>query len=99
VAARTLESAALAAVGLGLAAGVLGSAGLGLVLVLVLGSAGLGSAALGLGSAALGLGSVGPGSAGLAAVVLGLMLGLGRSVASNPSTLIAASAAIRSRDC
>jgi hypothetical protein len=83
VAARTLESAALAAVGLGLAAGVLGSAGLGLVLVL--GSAGLGSA--------------GPGSAGLAAVVLGLMLGLGRSVASNPSTLIAASAAIRSRDC
>jgi hypothetical protein len=96
VAARTLESAALAAVVLGLAAGVLGSAGLGLVAV-----------GLGLG---LGLGAVGPGSAGLAAVVLGLgsvalalalglMLGLGRSVASNPSTLIAASAAIRSRDC
>jgi hypothetical protein len=87
VAARTLESAALAAVVLGLAAGVLGSAGLG-----------------------LGLGAVGPGSAGLAAVVLGLGLALalglalgsvalGRSVASNPSTLIAASAAIRSRDC
>jgi hypothetical protein len=73
VAARTLESAALAAVVLGLAAGVLGSAGLAAVV-------------LGLGSVAL-------------ALALGLMLGLGRSVASNPSTLIAASAAIRSRDC